>query len=72
MAGAQTPQHFLNPDPIQANMAPTRSWPDEQRYFFDIDSTHRLRGQTDPWPVELGKIDAADSSLVPMPDGRVR
>ncbi len=32
----QTPQHFLNPDPIQANMALTGSWPDEQRYFFDI------------------------------------
>jgi len=32
----QTPQHFLNPDPIQANMGLTGSWPDEQRYFFDI------------------------------------
>jgi cellulose synthase (UDP-forming) len=32
----QTPQHFFNPDPIQNNLALTRVWPDEQRYFFDI------------------------------------
>lgn len=32
----QTPQHFINPDPIQANLAAARVWPDEQRYFFDI------------------------------------
>ena len=32
----QTPQHFFNPDPIQANLSLTRVWPDEQRYFFDI------------------------------------
>jgi cellulose synthase (UDP-forming) len=32
----QTPQHFFNPDPIQTNLALTRVWPDEQRFFFDV------------------------------------
>ncbi len=32
----QTPQHFFNPDPIQSNLAMTRVWPDEQRFFFDV------------------------------------
>jgi cellulose synthase (UDP-forming) len=32
----QTPQHFFNPDPIQSNLALTKVWPDEQRFFFDI------------------------------------
>jgi cellulose synthase (UDP-forming) len=32
----QTPQHFINPDPIQTNLGTTEVWPDEQRYFFDI------------------------------------
>jgi cellulose synthase (UDP-forming) len=32
----QTPQHFFNPDPVQSNLALTRVWPDEQRFFFDI------------------------------------
>ncbi len=32
----QTPQHFINPDPIQANLAIAGAWPDEQRFFFDI------------------------------------
>lgn len=32
----QTPQHFINPDPIQANLKSSDVWPDEQRYFFDI------------------------------------
>jgi cellulose synthase (UDP-forming) len=32
----QTPQHFINPDPLQTNLATTRVWPDEQRYFFDV------------------------------------
>jgi len=31
----QTPQHFFNPDPVQANLLVTRSWPDEQRFFFN-------------------------------------
>jgi cellulose synthase (UDP-forming) len=32
----QTPQHFLNPDPIQTNLSMERVWPDEQRFFFDV------------------------------------
>jgi cellulose synthase (UDP-forming) len=32
----QTPQHFMNPDPIQSNLGITEVWPDEQRYFFDV------------------------------------
>jgi cellulose synthase (UDP-forming) len=32
----QTPQHFVNPDPIQINLGATKFCPDEQRLFFDI------------------------------------
>ncbi len=32
----QTPQHFINPDPLQSNLSIARVWPDEQRYFFDV------------------------------------
>jgi cellulose synthase (UDP-forming) len=32
----QTPQHFINADPIQANLSAARVWPDEQRFFFDV------------------------------------
>ena len=32
----QTPQHFINPDPLQSNLSASRVWPDEQRYFFDV------------------------------------
>ncbi len=32
----QTPQHFVNPDPIQINLGTAKLWPDEQRYFFDV------------------------------------
>ncbi|MGE0210902.1 MAG: glycosyltransferase [Parvibaculaceae bacterium] len=32
----QTPQHFVNPDPIQVNLSAARVWPDEQRFFFDV------------------------------------
>lgn len=32
----QTPQHFVNADPIQTNLAASKVWPDEQRFFFDI------------------------------------
>jgi cellulose synthase (UDP-forming) len=32
----QTPQHFINPDPIQNNLAIKDQMPDEQRYFFDV------------------------------------
>lgn len=36
VAVVQTPQHFVNPDPIQRNLSAEHVWPDEQRYFFDI------------------------------------
>jgi cellulose synthase (UDP-forming) len=32
----QTPQHFVNPDPIQINLGAAKFWPDEQRYFFEV------------------------------------
>ena len=32
----QTPQHFINPDPIQSNLKAEDVWPDEQRYFFEV------------------------------------
>ena len=32
----QTPQHFVNPDPIQINLGTAKFWPDEQRYFFEV------------------------------------
>jgi len=32
----QTPQHFINQDPIQTNLRAGDVWPDEQRFFFDI------------------------------------
>jgi cellulose synthase (UDP-forming) len=32
----QTPQHFVNPDPMQSNLSLAQVWPDEQRYFFDV------------------------------------
>ncbi len=38
----QTPQHFINPDPIQANLGAADAWPDEQRYFFDVVCRHEI------------------------------
>jgi cellulose synthase (UDP-forming) len=32
----QTPQHFFNTDPVQANLFCTAVWPDEQRFFFNV------------------------------------
>jgi cellulose synthase/poly-beta-1,6-N-acetylglucosamine synthase-like glycosyltransferase len=32
----QTPQHFMNPDPLQSNLSAARVWPGEQRYFFGV------------------------------------
>jgi cellulose synthase (UDP-forming) len=40
----QTPQHFVNMDPIQGNLALSGIWPDEQRYFFDV-----LMASKDAW-----------------------
>lgn len=40
----QTPQHFYNPDPVQAGLLAARWMPDEQRFFFN----HLLAGK-DGW-----------------------
>ncbi len=32
----QTPQNFINPDPVQVNLGAERLLPDEQRFFFDV------------------------------------
>lgn len=32
----QTPQHFINSDPLQSNLDAAKVWPDEQRFFFDV------------------------------------
>ena len=40
----QTPQHFFNPDPIQANLLCATSWPDEQRFFYS-----RFLAAKDAW-----------------------
>ncbi|MFZ5593497.1 MAG: glycosyltransferase [Pseudomonadota bacterium] len=42
----QTPQHFFNSDPIQANLVAHHHWVDEQRYFFDI-----VQPSRDAWDV---------------------
>ena len=42
----QTPQHFFNPDPIQHNLGLDRSYPDEQRFFFD-----HLQPSRDAWGI---------------------
>lgn len=42
----QTPQHFFNPDPIQHNLNLARSYPDEQRFFFDT-----LQPARDAWGI---------------------
>ena len=42
----QTPQHFFNPDPVQSNLAISRVWPDEQRFFFDT-----VMASKDAWGV---------------------
>lgn len=52
----QTPQHFFNPDPIQANLAIGKIWPDEQRYFFEV-----LMASKDAWG---GAFCCGTSSLI--------
>ncbi|MBJ3763791.1 glycosyltransferase [Maribius pontilimi] len=42
----QTPQHFFNADPIQHNLGLNRSYPDEQRLFFD-----HLQPARDAWGI---------------------
>ena len=42
----QTPQHFFNPDPLQHSFKSAKTWPDEQRFFFDV-----LLASKDAWGV---------------------
>ena len=42
----QTPQHFYNADPIQHNLKLSRSYPDEQRFFFDC-----VQPSRDAWSI---------------------
>jgi cellulose synthase (UDP-forming) len=42
----QSPQHFFNADPIQHNLNLSRSYPDEQRFFFD-----HLQPARDAWDI---------------------
>ena len=42
----QTPQHFFNSDPIQHNLGLSRSYPDEQRFFFD-----HMQAARDAWGI---------------------
>ncbi|MBD8067168.1 glycosyltransferase [Devosia sp. PTR5] len=44
----QTPQHFFNPDPIQHNLGISRSYPDEQRFFFD-----HMQPARDGWDIAV-------------------
>lgn len=44
----QTPQHFFNADPIQHNLGLSRSYPDEQRFFFD-----HLQVSRDAWGISF-------------------
>ena len=44
----QTPQHFFNADPIQNNLGLDRSYPDEQRFFFD-----HLQPSRDWWDMTI-------------------
>ncbi len=44
----QTPQHFFNPDPIQANLGLERAYPDEQRFFFN-----HVQPARDAWGIAI-------------------
>ncbi len=55
----QTPQHFINPDPIQANLNAADVWPDEQRYFFEV-----LMPSKDAWGTAFC---CGTSSVIRMP-----
>ena len=46
IALVQTPQHFFNADPVQHNLGVSRSYPDEQRFFFD-----HLQPARDAWGI---------------------
>jgi cellulose synthase (UDP-forming) len=44
----QTPQHFFNADPVQHNLGLSRSYPDEQRFFFD-----HIQPSRDAWGIAI-------------------
>lgn len=44
----QTPQHFFNADPMQHNLGLSRSYPDEQRFFFD-----QMQQARDAWGLAI-------------------
>lgn len=44
----QTPQHFFNADPVQHNLGLSRSYPDEQRFFFD-----HMQASRDAWGIAI-------------------
>ncbi|MGX9857201.1 glycosyltransferase family 2 protein (plasmid) [Limimaricola variabilis] len=48
VALVQTPQHFFNADPIQHNLGLSRSYPDEQRFFFD-----HVQSSRDAWGIAI-------------------
>ncbi len=48
VALVQTPQHFFNADPVQHNLGLSRSYPDEQRFFFD-----HLQASRDAWGLAI-------------------
>lgn len=48
VALVQTPQHFFNADPIQHNLGISRSYPDEQRFFFDY-----MQPSRDAWGIAI-------------------
>jgi cellulose synthase (UDP-forming) len=57
----QTPQHFMNPDPIQSNLGVARVWPDEQRYFFDV-----VMASKDAWGVAFCCGTSSVIKLAPL------
>jgi cellulose synthase (UDP-forming) len=56
----QTPQHFINPDPSQSNLATAQVWPVEQRYFFDV-----VMACKDAWGAALCLAPRRSSALPP-------
>ena len=62
----QTPQHFFNADPIQHNMGLSRSYPDEQRFFFD-----HMQPSRDGWGIAFccGTSSMARWSAIQEIDG---
>lgn len=55
----QTPQHFLNPDPIQHTLGIVKAHPDEQRHFFD-----HVQPARDAWGVA---VSSGTSAMIRWP-----